>query len=60
MKARVIYDGPFWYGEIFGMDEFGIKNNKWNMVTMPSYIKLGASYALKRWIHKNIPDEFEV
>ena len=63
MKARVVKDEPWWYGQVYGTWEnhlFHTEWTGWNNVTEHCMTYLGAKIALKIWIHQNCPKEFDI
>lgn len=64
MKARIIYDGSFWIGEVEGTFEtvfMGIYFGEWSgwkQVTDRCWTKFGAKLQLAAWKKKNLVDEF--
>ena len=62
MKKRVIKKGNWWYGEVYGNWNsilFG-EWTGWEEVTSNCYTSWGAKLALEKWIHENIPIEYEI
>lgn len=51
MKARVYYNGAFWYGEVYA--DWAVLGKCWRNVTSCCFTKVGAVIALKNWIRKN-------
>ena len=62
MKARIVKDGNFWIGEVYGIwSMFGIYEREgWGTVTPKCFTKLGAKLELMKWKREHIPDEFEI
>lgn len=64
MKARVIYRGMFWYGQIYttytSILNPGSELEGWIDVTSACYTKIGAKIALSLWKRKNLSEEFEL
>lgn len=62
MKARVLYSGAFWYGEVYGTWEniFGGKRTEWRQVTGPCFTKFGAKLELQKWKKENVAEEFDI
>ena len=66
MKARIVKDGNFWIGEVYGkwkrfimgvpMDEW----TGWNTVTSRCFTKTGARLELMNWKHQNCGEKFEL
>ena len=51
MKARVYYDGGWWYGEVYA--DWLIGGEEWRDVTLPCFTKLVAIIELKFWLRQN-------
>ena len=51
MKARVYYDGGWWYGEVYA--DWLIGGEEWRDVTNNCFTKTGAIIALKLWLRKH-------
>lgn len=62
MKARIIKEGNFWIGQVYGRwNMLGICDREgWGTVTSKCFTKLGAKLELTKWKRKHIPDEFEM
>ena len=66
MKARIVKEGNFWIGEVYGdweVQVYGIPIKQkicWNKVTEKCLSKLGAEIALKKWKILNCPKELEI
>lgn len=62
MKARIIKEGNFWMGQVYGTRSmFGIcEREGWGTVTSKCFTKLGAKFELMKWKREHIPDEFEI
>ena len=62
MKARIVKEGNFWRGEVYGTwSMFGIcEREGWGTVTSKCFTKLGAKLELMKWKREHIPDEFEI
>lgn len=58
MKARVYYDAPWQYGEVYADWLFG--GEGWRDVTDNCYTKIGATIALKNWLRKYKTYDVEV
>ena len=62
MKARIIKEGSFWIGQVYGRwNMLGIYDREgWGTVTSKCFTKLGAKFELMKWKREHIPDEFEL
>lgn len=63
MKARIVKDGNFWVGEVYGTWSmmFGLYDRVgWGSVTSRCYTKMGAKYELMKWKKEHCPNEFEI
>ena len=62
MKARIVKEGEFWVGQVYGTwSMLGIcEREEWGTVTSSCYTKLGAKLELMKWKREYIPDEFEI
>ena len=62
MKARIVKEGNFWIGEVYGIwNMLGIYEREgWRTVTPKCFTKAGAKWELMKWKRAHIPDEFEL
>lgn len=63
MKARIVKDGNFWVGEVYGTWNvmFSLYGRVgWGSVTSRCLTKMGAKYELKKWKKEHCADEFEI
>lgn len=63
MKARIVKEGNFWVGEVYGRWNmfFGLKERVgWGSVTSKCFTKIGAKLELQKWKREHCPDEFEL
>lgn len=62
MKARIVKEGNFWIGEVYGIwRAFGIYDwEGWGKVTPNCFTKAGAKWELMKWKTKHVPDEFDL
>jgi len=63
MKARIVKDGNFWVGEVYGRWSilFGLNERiGWGSVTSRCFTKIGAKYELKKWKREHCSNEFEI
>ena len=63
MKARIVKDGSFWIGEVYGHWNmmFGLyKRVGWGTVTSRCYTQFLAKCELKKWKTEHCADEFEI
>lgn len=63
MKARIVKDGNFWIGEVYGHWNmfFGLEERiGWGSVTSRCFTKFGAKLELMKWKREHIGEEFEL
>lgn len=63
MRARIVKDGNFWVGEVYGHWSmfFGLEERVgWDSVTSRCYTKMGAKYELMKWKKEHCGEEFEL
>ena len=63
MKARIIKEGAFWVGQVYGSWSgiLGLyKREGWETMTGDCFTKTGAKIALLKWKREHVPDEFEI
>lgn len=62
MKARIIKEGNFWIGEVYGTwSMFGLfERIGWGTVTGRCFTKIGAKMELMKWKREHCNDEFEI
>lgn len=66
MRARIIKEGNFWIGEVYGDWEihiYGIpikEKTCWNKVTGKCFTKIGAEIELRKWKLLNCPKELTI
>ena len=63
MKARIIKDGNYFVGEVYGRWTvfFGLEEKiGWGSVTRKCHTKFGAKRELKKWKKKHCGSEFEL
>ncbi len=63
MRARIIKDGNFWVGEVYGRWSmfFGLEERiGWGSVTSRCFTRLGAEWELRKWKREHCPEEFEI
>lgn len=63
MKARIVRDGNFWVGEVYGRwyMMLGIYERVgWGSVTGKCYTQWGARRELEKWKRKHCGKEFEL
>ena len=62
MKARIVKEGNFWIGEVYGIwNMLGIYDwEGWGKATPKCFTKVGAKWELMKWKRAHIPDEFEL
>lgn len=63
MKARIVKDGDFWVGEVYGHWDmmFGLYERVgWGSVTSRCFTRLGAKCELMKWKKEHCGEEFEI
>lgn len=63
MKARIVKDGNFWVGEVYGNWSlfFGLEEiTGWMPVTSRCFTKIGARLELQNWKREHCSKEFEL
>lgn len=66
MKARIVKDGNFWIGKVYGKwirCMMGVPMGEWegwNTVTSRCFTKAGARLELMNWKSQNCGEEFEI
>lgn len=63
MKARIVKDGNFWVGEVYGHWNmmFGLYEKVgWGSVTSRCYTRFGAKLELMKWKREHCGNEFEI
>ena len=63
MKARIVKDGNFWVGEVYGDWNIFLGLEQiigWMPVTSKCFTKIGARIELQNWKRENCPEEFEL
>lgn len=61
MKARIVKDGNFWIGEVYGTwSLFGIDRIGWGAATSKCFTKLGARIELMKWKREHCNEEFDL
>ena len=63
MKARIVKDGNFWVGEVYGHWNvmFGLYERVgWGSVTSRCFTKIGAKYELMKRKKEHCAKEFEI
>lgn len=63
MKARIVKEGNFWVGQVYGTWSyfFGLEERiGYGTVTPKCFTKLGAKLELMKWKKEHISEEFEL
>ena len=63
MKARIVKEGNFWVGQVYGAWAYFFSLEErigWGTVTSKCLTKFGAKIELMKWKKEHISEEFEL